>query len=580
MASPSDIKTVVIVIRVSTLEQARRGTYRKQQVNLPAYAERCQWEVLETVEDLAKSGRRLAGRAAETLLERIDNDEIHPDALLVENSSRIFRRDPNVLESMHEWDRIVHTLRKKHVLVADAGGHIYDLADANAYLQFQILTAVDEKDWQDIQQKLDDGRWQKARDGKKPWGVECWGLKYIKVRDPSSDKIVDEYYVFDSEVVPIIQRIFELCLSGLGVNRIADLLNEEGVPTRGSSKRWSGEAVHRVLKQETYCGRLFSDRKNHPDLGITVPSPGHGSPPVSPEVWDAAQAALKSRRKSGGPKQHFKHDALCRQLIRCECGQAMHVRNSKWKRKDGSWNASLVYVCGERTCRKTISTAKVDAEVWRKVEELISDPKVLEDAARLRVSDAESGVEWDAQIQACERNLRKLDECQMDTLRLCRQGKITKRTRDRELATIKKQVEQIELNMNVAREQLAARQALKNSVSDLHQAISQIRYSLAEAGFGQRRSILRTLIPNRRQYGISIRHSSAEIELRGIIPFPVAGSAEDPQQNLSKPSCLPAVQLKADCAHQPPRSPPPAAPLADQPPPKNRDLGDRMPSAR
>lgn len=99
--------------------------------------------------------------------------------------------------------------------------------------------------------------------------------------------------------VAVIQRIFKMCIEGLGVGAICRTLNLEKVPTfRGV--HWQKSSVARILSNRAVVGEY------QPHVGHKVRKPtGAPIPNYYPEIvtdtvfWEA-DAALKKRKRSGG----------------------------------------------------------------------------------------------------------------------------------------------------------------------------------------------------------------------------------------------------------------------------------------
>jgi hypothetical protein len=59
----------------------------------------------------------------------------------------------------------------------------------------------------------------------------------------------------------VVQRIFEWAADGAGLTRIVERLNAEGVPG-STGKRWSKNAVARILRNERFLGRQIWGQKS------------------------------------------------------------------------------------------------------------------------------------------------------------------------------------------------------------------------------------------------------------------------------------------------------------------------------
>lgn len=60
--------------------------------------------------------------------------------------------------------------------------------------------------------------------------------------------------VVNEEEAVIVRRIFEMYLSGLGKQRIANILNEEKVPLKYGNKKWYVTTIKYILSNERYIG--------------------------------------------------------------------------------------------------------------------------------------------------------------------------------------------------------------------------------------------------------------------------------------------------------------------------------------
>lgn len=132
----------------------------------------------------------------------------------------------------------------------------------------------------------------------------------------------------DPPAAAVIRRIFEACLSGLSLRRIAELLNREnilppcayktqqgllfqtpfsGFHSTGESPRWSSSSVRRILTNPIYIGVLIQgkEKKENFKSSRRIPCPPqqwavkeHAHPPlISEDAFFQAQLALASRRK-------------------------------------------------------------------------------------------------------------------------------------------------------------------------------------------------------------------------------------------------------------------------------------------
>lgn len=133
-------------------------------------------------------------------------------------------------------DRLARDLMVQEATIADLQRHGFTLVsvaepdlmatDPTRILTRQLLGAVAQYDKSQVVLKLRGARMRKrAAEGR------CEGRK--------------PYGFYDGEPA-IVERMKTLRAEGLGFDRIAALLNSEGVPSR-TGKRWHGFAVNRIL---------------------------------------------------------------------------------------------------------------------------------------------------------------------------------------------------------------------------------------------------------------------------------------------------------------------------------------------
>lgn len=149
---------------------------------------------------------------------------------------------------------------------------------------------------------------------------------------------LDDHLVIYEKEAHIVRMIYQWKVeSHLPVYAIAVKLSDMGLQTpweRHGKKvkhphHWSQSAVHRILRSETYMGKLH--------YGKRVGKSGHGGkrergeiivvdvPVLIPEdVWKAAQVTLDYSTSIA--KRNRKRQYLLSGMVRCGCGRAMHAQ--------------------------------------------------------------------------------------------------------------------------------------------------------------------------------------------------------------------------------------------------------------
>ena len=144
-------------------------------------------------------------------------------------------------------------------------------------------------------------------------------------------------YVFDDQRAPVIRRMFELALTGIGAPPVARKLNAEGDRTaRGGP--WNRRAVQDKLSNPFYAGRTVINRGTAEERV----GPGTWDALIEPEVFDRVQAETAARDRARD-KRPMKTDgkrttkyALAKLAVCDRCGARMYAVTSPYKRKDGT----------------------------------------------------------------------------------------------------------------------------------------------------------------------------------------------------------------------------------------------------
>ena len=127
----------------------------------------------------------------------------------------------------------------------------------------------------------------------------------------------------------IIRRIFDLYLSGVGKQSIANILNDEGVSRRYGKDKWYESTVHYILNNERYMGDAllqksyttetlpFKRKMNHGELPKYYVE--NSNPPiVSREIYQGVQTLQNSRNNV---YSNCKGKYLLSKVMRCpDCG--------------------------------------------------------------------------------------------------------------------------------------------------------------------------------------------------------------------------------------------------------------------
>lgn len=174
--------------------------------------------------------------------------------------------------------------------------------------------------------------------------------------------LINGKLVINETEAAVIRRIFDLYLQGIGMQTIANILNDEGVRRQYGRKKWHHTTVNYVLNNERYKGDAllqkqittqtlpFKKQRNH---GEQLMYYVENSNPaiVSRETYEAVQALIKSRQPSC--KRKAKTYLLTRTLLCPDCGHTFRRQVV---------NGTAYWICAAKATNKTDCA-------WRRVKE-------------------------------------------------------------------------------------------------------------------------------------------------------------------------------------------------------------------
>ena len=244
--------------------------------------------------------------------------------------------------SNSDWYRLLDMCALSRTLIADNDG-LYDPRQYNDRLLLGLKGTMSEAELHILRQRLDAGRWAKARRGelsiKLPMG---------SVSRPSGEIVKDPDEGVQS-VIELVFASFERCRT---INGVARVLLSSGVqlPVRERSGpeqgrlRWSrpsARTLRRLFASPIYAGAYVYGRKNVRVLTI----PSEQSEPPAGRLEDRWEVCLKDRLPAYISWEEFERNV--RQI------QANHPKRRGTPRRGSSLLAGLV-VCGH--CGKRMGT--------------------------------------------------------------------------------------------------------------------------------------------------------------------------------------------------------------------------------
>jgi len=391
------IKQAVIVARVSTHQQAEKGTSIQTQIEAGRkYAQLHHMTVVEEIIDAVSGTVPIRQRqGGQRLYTYIDNRTTN--AVIFSTLDRV-ARDEDGIE--------VLTLRKD---LRTAGIELHytdtgpaDLSGIGGLVDyFKAIGAAEER--KKIAGRNMLGRWQKVLNGRY---VASQKTPYGFIKTPTG-------LVINEAEAHVIRLIYQWYTTGdetktpCTLRGIADKLTKLGIPTpsenaglkiKRTNTGWVAFTVRYILTSETYCGVYWfgitqwangkqTERRRDP---ISVPI----SAIVTREVWQAAQERISHNTKMC--QRSIARDYLLRGFIKCgQCGGAMIGKaqrdphdKTKWRTfyrcNKSSWNRP--HTQDQPVCNLRYVPAQwLEEETWRFVVETITG-----DGFEQRIAEAQA----------------------------------------------------------------------------------------------------------------------------------------------------------------------------------------------
>lgn len=278
-------------------------------------------------------------------------------AVFVTDQSRL-ERNPRVAYALKD------IFLKHGTRLYDTTGEI-DQKDPQVDFISNITSIINEFYVKNTQRKIKEVLKQKVKQGK-IHGIVPYGFN-------SDDK---GFMIIDDEESKIVLRVYELSLNGIGTDRIAKILNKEGIPTRynkygqgtltivdrynkklkktinKSEIKWAGKTVQGMIKNTVYYGeRTFSgDIYSCPKI-------------MSKSFWEKVNLNLSKNKNNKG--KIVEHKYMLKGIIKCgRCGRNMYGR-TRVNKKDNYYMCSSKRYPSENCGVRSINIDIIENFIWQ-----------------------------------------------------------------------------------------------------------------------------------------------------------------------------------------------------------------------
>ena len=382
---------------------------------------------------------------------------------------------------------------------------IESVMDAIDMKTFGLMAAIGKIELDNFRERAAMGKRGAAKQGRISTGRPPYGYRVDAAGKPE---------VVEAEA-QIVRRIFhDYVERGLGTQRIAWDLTDEGVPTAGGGRTWHESVVHRLLGNSAYKGVWAYGRTRNiaTDEGTRVfaqPADTWIGVPVQAlvdeETWDRAQATKRARHSTA--KRNTKVLYLLQNLLRCtECGRKFRAY-SRWRthiirggqRITYDLTAPLrYYSCTGSVhrlrCRAkpSIKAERLERRVWQEVAKVLQEPSVI--IAGIEALGEHGGESLAEEQAQAERDLRAVQMEEERLVRLYVAGKITEEMLDLQRKFINERLEHLRARVDDYRARAATevtREQLANSVQAWAESVGAGLDALTEE---EKRAVLQDVV--------------------------------------------------------------------------------------
>lgn len=382
------------------------------------------------------TGTQFERPAFEEMMQDMRNGIIN--CIVVKDLSRLGR---NYLEAGNYLEQIFPFFKVRFISITDGYDSISpDFTDEALIIPLRNI--INEGYAKDISIKVSSAFETRKKQGKYMAKNPVYG--YLK--DPD-DK---NHLIIDPEASLIVKRIFQMRLDGVSLGKIAQTLNDEGIPCpskyfvlKGISKEtkylksyWSRNTTNKILRNRMYLGCLvYGKSKSSFAKGIkehTLPESewkiveGTHEPLITQELFDEVQELLEESCREA--KNHASYAEgivpnLFRGIVKCaECGSSMKM--SKFRRTSKSnpdeyeyyavyecvrFNMIREYSCPKKTIRKEVLDMAVEESLRYHINLFLDLEKVIADLNK-KTSVRNAALGMQGQIKKKQQRIAKIEK--------------------------------------------------------------------------------------------------------------------------------------------------------------------------
>ena len=330
--------------RVSTDHEEQQTSYKAQVDYYTNYIKgREDWEFVFVYTDEGISATSTTKRSGfnQMVADALDG---RIDLIITKSVSRFARNTVDSLTTIRKLKehRVECYFEKENIWTFDSKGE----------LLLTIMSSLAQEESRSISENVTWGQRKRFADGK----VTVPFKRFL-----GYDQGEDGNLVINEEQAAVVRRIYGMFLQGRSPFAIAKALTEEGIPTPGGKKNWSGSTVQSILTNEKYKGDALLQKVYTVDFLSKKKKVNEGEIPqyyvennhdaiIEPAVFEAVQKQM-AVRQTGTNRQSsvgiFSSKIKCGDCGSCYGSKVWHS-NDKYRRV--IWQCNHKFDGGEKCC--------------------------------------------------------------------------------------------------------------------------------------------------------------------------------------------------------------------------------------
>jgi site-specific DNA recombinase len=393
------------------------------------------------------------------------------------------------------WFKFANLILEKDITLYE-DGNLIDLDDAGVYFSRGVMSQANAFYRKGLSKKIKQVLYRNLSEGK-VHAIAPYGYK----KDITNAMIIDEV------LAEYVKRIYHLSLNGIGINKIAEIFNGEGVPTKynsfekggtitvknkytGTTKtrnksevKWSGNTIRGIITNTTYKGvRMFG--------GVEYSCPAI----FDKHYWNKVNDNLKNNRNNSGVSTEHKY--LLKGLMRCGRCNSNYYGRTRINKKDNYYMCSSKRKNETNCGNRSINIDVLDDIIWSR---FIGDGKLLHfiESHFSNMNTDDIVIDLKEELKALEGKLKVLDKERSNIINSIRKGIINDDEVASDMNSIRIEKDILEAKIYNLKEQLNSYSDSSNSLDGI---LNDLNFNARNVGFNDKKDILNKYIKDIRIY--------------------------------------------------------------------------------